>query len=56
MPKEMERKLKTEARKKGLTGKRADAYVYGTMRKTGWEPKREKKVHKPVKKGSCKKG
>lgn len=38
MPKAMERKLKKEASKKGLTGKRADAYVYGTMRKTGWKP------------------
>ena len=38
MPKAMERKLKKEAAKKGLTGKRADAYVYGTMRKTGWKP------------------
>ena len=41
MPKEMERKLKEEARKKGLTGKRADAYVYGTLqKKTGWKPKK----------------
>lgn len=42
MPKEMERKLKRQARKKGLSKKRADAYVYGTMRKSGWKPKREK--------------
>lgn len=41
MPKEMEKKLKKEAKKKGLHGKRADAYVYGTMRKTGWKPKGE---------------
>ena len=38
MPKALERKLKAEAKKKGLKGKRADAYVYGTMRKTGWKP------------------
>ncbi len=43
MPKEMERKLRAEARKKGLKGKRADAYVYGTMRKQGWIPEREGK-------------
>lgn len=43
MPKKMEKELKVEAKKKGLTGKRADAYVYGTMRKTGWEPKRSRK-------------
>ena len=39
MPKILERKLKRQARKKGLTGKRAAAYTYGTMRKTGWKPK-----------------
>lgn len=49
MPKEMERKLRAEARKKGFTGERADAYVYGTMRKTGWVPSTQKA--KPKKKG-----
>lgn len=43
MPKKMEEKLKKDAKKKGLKGERADAYVYGTMRKTGWKPAREKK-------------
>lgn len=43
MPKELERKLMAEARKKGLSKKRANAYVYGTLRKTGWIPSREKK-------------
>lgn len=43
MPKAMEQKLKREAKKKGLSGDRADAYVYGTMRKAGWEPEKEKK-------------
>tara|TARA_Y100000310_G_scaffold229669_1_gene232096 strand:- start:606 stop:737 length:132 start_codon:yes stop_codon:yes gene_type:complete len=38
MPKKLEKKLKTQAKKKGFSGKRADAYVYGTMRKTGWKP------------------
>jgi hypothetical protein len=42
MPKAMEKALKKEAKKKGLTGDRANAYVYGTMRKTGWTPNREK--------------
>jgi len=42
MPIEMERALKKSARKKGLTGKRKAAYVYGTMRRMGWKPKREK--------------
>ena len=43
MPEKMERKLKAQARKKGFKGKRADKYVYGTLRKTGWKPTREKK-------------
>jgi len=42
MPKKMEKKLKRQAKKKGLKGKKAKAYVYGTMRKTGWKPKRER--------------
>jgi hypothetical protein len=42
MPKKLESKLKREASKKGLKGERNDAYVYGTLRKTGWKPKREK--------------
>jgi hypothetical protein len=36
MPKKLEQKLKEEARKKGLKGKRRDAYIYGTMSKLGW--------------------
>ncbi len=42
MPKELEDKLKKQASKQGLSGERAGAYVYGTMRKTGWRPSREK--------------
>ena len=47
MPKALERKLKREAREKGLTGKRKNAYVYGTLRKTGWKPETElhDKIH-----------
>lgn len=33
MPREMEMRLERMARKKGLKGKRKDAYVYGTMAK-----------------------
>jgi len=42
MPKEMERKLKAEARKKfgSVTSERARKYIYGSMRKTGWKPKK----------------
>lgn len=43
MPKKMERKLKRTARKRGYSEERADAYTYGTMRKTGWKPKRERR-------------
>ena len=42
MPKKLENELKREGRKKGYKGKRLDAFVYGTLRKTGWKPKREK--------------
>lgn len=42
MPKALEKELKKEANKKGLKGERKDAYVYGTLRKTGWKPKKEK--------------
>jgi len=39
----MEKALKKQAKKMGLSKKRAGAYVYGTMRKAGWKPSREKK-------------
>jgi len=42
MPKKMEMELRKTAKKMGLLGDKKDAYVYGTMRKTGWKPKREK--------------
>jgi hypothetical protein len=41
MPKKLEQTLKKQAAKEGLKGAKADAYVYGTLRKTGWTPKRE---------------
>ena len=43
MPVAMERALKRQAKKKGLSKKRTGAYVYGTMRKTGWKPSRRKR-------------
>ena len=42
MPIKLERKLKTEAVKKGLAGERKDAYIYGTMQKLGWKPRKKK--------------
>lgn len=44
MPEKMEKQLKKQATKKGLTGERKNAYVYGTMRKTGWKPSTQKKT------------
>tara|TARA_R100000963_G_C4619941_1_gene87752 strand:- start:138 stop:263 length:126 start_codon:yes stop_codon:yes gene_type:complete len=41
MPRELERKLKKQANKKGLNKKKSDAYVYGSLRKTGWKPKKK---------------
>ena len=40
MPKIMERKLKAEAKKKGFSKERTGAYVYGTMKKAEWKPKK----------------
>ncbi len=41
-PKKLEQVLKREATKKHLTGKRKNAYIYGSLRKTGWKPKGKK--------------
>lgn len=41
MPKKLERKLKREAREKHI--RNIGAYVYGTLRKIGWKPKRERR-------------
>ena len=46
MPKKLELKLKSEAKKRfGTTkSKRARAYIYGTLRKTGWKPSAQIKL------------
>jgi hypothetical protein len=41
MPVALERKLKRKVAGKKMSKERKDAYVYGTLRKTGWKPKRE---------------
>jgi len=52
MPKALEEKLEREAESKGFSGARKNAYVYGTMRKTGWKPEREKTAFsKPKRRG-----
>jgi hypothetical protein len=40
MPKKLEKALKKAAKKKGLSKKRTAAYIFGTLRKTGWKPKK----------------
>jgi len=35
VPKALHDKLERQAKKKGLTGKRKKAYVYGTLKKNG---------------------
>lgn len=42
MPEQMERALREEAIKRRLTGDRKNAFIYGTMRKTGWTPSTQK--------------
>ena len=43
MPKKLEKDLKREAKKKFPGNKeRQDAYVYGTLRKTGWKPSKHR--------------
>ncbi len=42
MPKQLENKLKRQAKKKNLSKKQQDAYVYSSLRKTGWKPNRRK--------------
>lgn len=42
MPAKLERKLKRQAKKKfPKNKKRQGKYVYGTLRKTGWKPKKK---------------
>ena len=44
MPKKLDQQLKRTATKKGFSAERANAYVYGALRQTGWKPSREKKA------------
>ena len=45
MPKKLERKLKRQINREHpeWSQDRKDAYVYGTLRKTGWVPSHQKK-------------
>ena len=46
MPKALEQKLKAQVAKKNWSKERKAAYVYGTLRKTGWTPSTQKKGKK----------
>ena len=43
MPKALEAELKRRAKAKGFGKERTGTYVYGTLRKTGWNPSTQKK-------------
>lgn len=43
MPEALEKELISKALAKGYKGKKKDAYVYGTLRKTGWIPGKDGK-------------
>ena len=46
MPKKLENRLRREARAKHFGKKRTNAYVFGTLRKLGWKPrKRKRRAH-----------
>lgn len=42
MPKKLHKKLKKQARRKGLTGKEKDRYIYGTLAKVKKKKTRKK--------------
>lgn len=46
MPKQAHEALKKEARKKGLTGKARDRYIYGTLNKIERSQKKKRKTKK----------
>lgn len=46
MPKKLERKLKRECKKKGLSKKRCNAYVYGNKTMQAWLRKKRLKKKK----------
>jgi hypothetical protein len=51
MPKEMEARLRKEAKAKGMSGEKMDAYVYGTMnklkKKGSWKDDLKNEMHRP---------
>ena len=43
MPKKLEKELKKVCKERGYSEERCNAYVYGTLRKTGWKPSKKRK-------------
>tara|TARA_R100000655_G_scaffold91884_2_gene132846 strand:- start:373 stop:507 length:135 start_codon:yes stop_codon:yes gene_type:complete len=43
MPAKQKKALTKAAKKRGLKGAKRDAFIYGTMRKTGWKPAKRKR-------------
>ncbi len=43
MPKKLERKLRATAARRGYSRARSNAYVYGSLRRSGWKPKQRRK-------------
>ena len=42
MPKELENRLKQQVSNKNWSEEKKNAYIYGTLRKTGWKPSTQK--------------
>jgi hypothetical protein len=51
MPKALEKALTKQATRKGLTGENKAAYVYGTLRRTGWTPSTQRNTKTTSSKG-----
>lgn len=43
MPEALKKKLRKEGRKRGLTGKKLEAYIYGTLHKIAKQKVRKRK-------------
>jgi hypothetical protein len=50
MPKALEAKLKRQVAGKNWSQERKNAYIWGTMRKTGWVPSTQKAMQRRLRK------
>ncbi len=44
MPKALEQKLERQVSGKDWSQERKNAYIYGTLRKTGWKPRKQRSI------------